>query len=243
VQKYLLNARRALEKEDWDEVEKYYNLVEQNEPSNIEAIFYSAYGKAKASLSVNEIYKRQAIFKALRNSISILDDNYSVENSAECNAVMERIVNDVINMFGSSFVYTEKTDGYGFKSDNKVETYTLFIGLGSELYATLNNIADKIPKSKKEDLLFARKLQLRMIDFMTTPASQLSNDSMIQNCGVASRVVAMIKELDPSFVGKDYEARKQSVEEQKKTNAGCTVFAVVFIFIIAIVIGVAIGLS
>ena len=30
VQKYLANARRAYEKEDWEEVEKYYNMVEQN---------------------------------------------------------------------------------------------------------------------------------------------------------------------------------------------------------------------
>ena len=27
VQKYLSNARRALDKEDWEEVEKYYNMV------------------------------------------------------------------------------------------------------------------------------------------------------------------------------------------------------------------------
>ena len=29
VEKYLANARRAKQKEDWEEVEKYYNLVEQ----------------------------------------------------------------------------------------------------------------------------------------------------------------------------------------------------------------------
>lgn len=33
VEKYLLNARRAKQKEDWDEVEKYYNMVEQNDPT------------------------------------------------------------------------------------------------------------------------------------------------------------------------------------------------------------------
>ena len=51
VKKCLENARRALEKTDWDEVEKYYNMVEQNDPRNIEAIFYSAYGKAMLSLT------------------------------------------------------------------------------------------------------------------------------------------------------------------------------------------------
>ena len=51
VEKYLANARRAKQKEDWDETEKYYNMVEQNDPTNIEAIFYSAYGKAMLSLT------------------------------------------------------------------------------------------------------------------------------------------------------------------------------------------------
>ena len=40
VNKYLTNARRALDKEDWEEVEKYYNMVEQNANDNIEAVFF-----------------------------------------------------------------------------------------------------------------------------------------------------------------------------------------------------------
>lgn len=39
VQNYLANARRAKEKTDWEDAEKYYNLVEQNDPENIEAVF------------------------------------------------------------------------------------------------------------------------------------------------------------------------------------------------------------
>lgn len=69
VEKYLANARRAKEKEDWEETEKYYNMVEQNDPDNIEAIFYSSYGKAKASLTDGDVYKRAAIFKVLKNGL------------------------------------------------------------------------------------------------------------------------------------------------------------------------------
>ena len=47
VMKSLQNARRAKKKEDWEETERYYNMVEQNDPNNIEAIFFSAYAKAK----------------------------------------------------------------------------------------------------------------------------------------------------------------------------------------------------
>lgn len=48
VKKYLDNAHRAMKKHDWAEAEKYYNLVESNEPDNWEAVFYSAYAKVMA---------------------------------------------------------------------------------------------------------------------------------------------------------------------------------------------------
>ena len=76
VQKYLANARRAKEKEDWEETEKYYNLVEQNDPHNIEAVFYSAYAKAIQSHIDPDAFKREQKCKILRNSISVLDDYY-----------------------------------------------------------------------------------------------------------------------------------------------------------------------
>ncbi len=45
VERSLENARRAKAKEDWEECEKYYNMVEQYEPTNIEAIFTPAMEK------------------------------------------------------------------------------------------------------------------------------------------------------------------------------------------------------
>lgn len=222
VQKYLANARRAMQKEDWEETEKYYNMVEQNDPTNIEAIFYSAYGKAKASLSVNEIYKREAIFKALRNSISLLDDNYDVNNSSVCNVSIDQIVTSIINMFGSSFVYTETRNGYGVTSDNRNQTYQMFIGLASEMHRTLVNIADKLTEEKKEEWLFIKKLDLKLVDFLTTPASHLSKDAIVQNCKIAAAIQNLIKKSEPSFVGKNYQ---EKIETAKK---GCYVATAVY---------------
>lgn len=45
VERFLQNAHRAIAKQDWEETEKYYNLVESNQPDNWEAVFYSAYAK------------------------------------------------------------------------------------------------------------------------------------------------------------------------------------------------------
>ena len=99
------------EKEDWEEVEKYYNMVEQNDPNNIEAIFYSAYGKAKTTLTGDDIYKRQAAFKVLTNCISIIDDKYQIKRREENKKAIISMADDLGSMICSNFVFTEWKNG------------------------------------------------------------------------------------------------------------------------------------
>ena len=149
VEKYLQNARRAKEKEDWEETEKYYNMVEANDPDNIEAIFYSAYGKAKASLTSDDIYKRQAIFNSLQKCISIVDDHYDPEKEAELKPVLEDISRDIINLSNSRFVNTYSSDEGGITPErrgNSDMTFSLFVSLNDEFTSTVLNIINKFPK-------------------------------------------------------------------------------------------------
>ena len=147
VEKFLQNARRAKEKEDWEETEKYYNLVEQNDPQNIEAIFYSSYGKAKSSLVDGDLYKRQAVFNTLKKCVSILDDNYNIEESDKNEKIIKQISDDILGLSYSTFVFTEWKDGYGnIKRTNKDDTFLLFAQLNAEFATTLDNI---ILKDKK----------------------------------------------------------------------------------------------
>ena len=139
VQKSLANARRAMQKEDWEEVEKYYNLVEQNDPKNIEAIFYSAYGKARLSMVDGDIYKRQQICDVFCNSISVIDDNYDVEKSEENQKIIQQMNLDLWKMYGTSFVYTTRTNSYG-TSDNRNKTYFLFAKMAFCFIDSLQNI-------------------------------------------------------------------------------------------------------
>lgn len=142
VQKYLANARRAREKEDWEETEKYYNMVEQNAPDNIEAIFYSSYGKAKATLVDGDIYKRQAAFKVLKNCISVIDEHYKIEEAEENRKAIEDMAKDLVRMFLSNFVFTEWKNGYGVVTKtNKNETYELFAQLLMQFRESILNIA------------------------------------------------------------------------------------------------------
>lgn len=141
VQKYLANARRAKEKEDWEETEKYYNMVEQNDPDNIEAIFYSSYGKAKTSLTDNDVYKRAAVFKVLKNCISVVDDHYKPERREENKQAIISMGVDLGKMVCSSFVFTEWKNGYGVVTrTNKNETILMFSDLLDAFKETMDNI-------------------------------------------------------------------------------------------------------
>ena len=104
VEKYLRNAHRALEKEDWEEVEKYYNLVEQNETDNMEAVFFSSYGKAMLSLMDSDYFKREQKFKVLNHSISVISDYYETTKEDK-EAILRLISTYVRKMAGYNFVY------------------------------------------------------------------------------------------------------------------------------------------
>ena len=105
----MTNARRAKQKEDWEETEKYYNMVEQNDPTNIEAIFYSAYGKAMLSLTDADKYKREQKFNVFIKSISTIDENYDETQSDNLESIIQQMSIDLIKMTQSSFVYNKVT--------------------------------------------------------------------------------------------------------------------------------------
>lgn len=110
VEKYLANARRALEKEDWEDVEKYYNMVEQNAPHNMEAVFFSSYGKAMLSMTDSDYYKRQQKFTVLNKSISVIND-YFEETNEDKEVVLRRISSYIKKMYNVTYVYTENIFG------------------------------------------------------------------------------------------------------------------------------------
>ena len=141
VEKFLANARRAKQKEDWEEVEKYYNLVEQNDPTNIEAIFYSSYGKAKTTLVDDGLYKRRAAFRVLQNCVSIVDDNFNMEKEEEQKRIIIQISRDILGMSGSTFTYKIKEGGFSEKN----YTLELFANLNNEFCTTLEEIIKKYP--------------------------------------------------------------------------------------------------
>ena len=107
VQKYLQNARRALVKQDWEEVEKYYNMVEQNSPDNMEAVFFSSYGKAMLSMTDSDYFKREQKFEVLNRSISVISDYYDTTTENKEEAI--KLISEYIDkMYEVSYVYKKK---------------------------------------------------------------------------------------------------------------------------------------
>ena len=69
-------------------------MVEQNSPSNMEAVFFSSFGKAMLSLTDSEYYKRQQKFDVLNKSISVINDYY--EETTEDKEKVLRQISDAI---------------------------------------------------------------------------------------------------------------------------------------------------
>lgn len=150
VERSLENAHRAKAKEDWEECEKYYNMVEQYEPTNIEAIFYSSYGKARMALVDSDRFKREQKIKVLKNSISVIDDNYdnSPDKYEENKVLIQNINADLLSMMNSSFVMNTVNNG-NYTSNDSSYTFDMFIELSLGMIESIEHIIGVITDKKK----------------------------------------------------------------------------------------------
>ena len=198
VEKYLANARRAKQKEDWEETEKYYNMVEQNDPTNIEAIFYSSYGKAKRALVESDIYKRQAAFKVLQNCVSIIDDNFNIEKEEEQKAIIIQIKSDVCSMACSSYVYNRTTTQYGTTTD-KSKTEALFISLIDELIETIDHIIPQYSSIGKEKAIYLYEAMVELHEFQIKNMGLTKKAKEIR-MELISKIYNRLKSENPSYI-------------------------------------------
>ena len=150
VERSLENARRAKAKEDWEECEKYYNMVEQYEPTNIEAIFYSSYGKARMALVDSDRFKREQKIKVLKNSISVIDDNYdnSPDKYEENKVLIQNINADLLSIMNSSFVMNTVNNG-NYTSNDSSYTFDMFIELSLGMIESIEHIIGVITDKNK----------------------------------------------------------------------------------------------
>ena len=157
--KTLVNARRAKVKEDWAEAERLFHLAEQQDPSNIEAFFYAAYAKARASLTDSDLYKRQATFRVLENSIGLIPENFDMTEEPTQSALLRQISADILEFDNVSYVYNQTKNGFGVivKTDSS-ETVTLFNNVNAAMIKAMAAIYEKYTDKSKTIYLFECRL-------------------------------------------------------------------------------------
>ena len=198
VQKSLENARRAKAKEDWEECEKYYNLVEQNDPKNIEAIFYSSYGKAKMTMVEANRFKREQKINVLKKSISVIDDNYdpNPEKYEEQKILIEQISEDLLSLVYSKFVYNSNPND-PTKSD-AVYTYEMFVKLCLGWIDSLENIINAISEPQKTVYLW-KIIRKNYVYCCRWPYKFLSKDVYKSYIDKTKETDGIISKLDPNY--------------------------------------------
>lgn len=221
AENYLINARRAKEEEDWEEVEKYYNMIKQNNPTNLEAVFYSAYAKVASSLLEEDIYKREHICEVFCKSISIIASRYDIKNSNENKELIKQMHNDLFKLYGSNFVYTVKTDGYGNKTDNSNDTYYLFVKIAHTFIESLKNILEL------DDQLIYLKIIYEQYKYAAHNSS-LTLEARISNRDSALKIANIIKQIDSSFVVDYMESLDKEAKNKNNGRVAMIIIGIIF---------------
>ena len=165
--KTIVLARRAKMKEDWAETERLYHLAEQADPSDIEAFFYAAYAKARASLTDADLYKRQAVFNVLENCIGLIPENFDLAKEADQSSLLRQISADIIALDSVSYVYNQRKNGYGIiVSTDSAETVTLFNNVNAAMIKVLAAVYDKYPEEDKAKTIYLFECRLAHFDHL-----------------------------------------------------------------------------
>lgn len=229
VERSLENARRAKAKEDWEECEKYYNMVEQYEPTNIEAIFYSSYGKARMALVDSDRFKREQKIKVLKNSISVIDDNYdnSPDKYEENKVLIQNINADLLSMMNSSFVMNTVNNG-NYTSNDSSYTFDMFIELSLGMIESIEHIIGVITDKKKTIYLWQILRQQYSYIYSIYRRASYKYRQRSQWLDAIANIDNQLYRLDPYYHAPSLKSNNNS--------AKTTILSIAFIIVFTIVI-------
>ena len=229
VERSLENARRAKAKEDWEECEKYYNMVEQYEPTNIEAIFYSSYGKARMALVDSDRFKREQKIKVLKNSISVIDDNYdnSPDKYEENKVLIQNINADLLSIMNSSFVMNTVNNG-NYTSNDSSYTFDMFIELSLGMIESIEHIIGVITDKKKTIYLWQILRQQYSYIYSIYRRSSYKYRQRSRWLDAIANIDNQLYRLDPYYHAPSLKSNNNS--------AKTTILSIAFIIVFTIVI-------
>lgn len=92
VKNGIQNGRRAWESRDWPEAERYYNLAEQYDPQNSEAVFFSAFARFRKVYDALDWGACAQELEVLTKTAAVLAQNRDVD-------VAERVADSLLALF------------------------------------------------------------------------------------------------------------------------------------------------
>ena len=146
VDTYLKNAHRALEIGDYAEAEKYFNKAEELNPDCLEAVFYSSYSKAKASLFKSPITIRQNEFEIFKKTLLMIEKKYDDSKADYFEDLFRKIAKTLRGLLVSDYTYGTYYD-YQKKCnvDNKHVTLTTLISVYDTVVKIFERLCKKYP--------------------------------------------------------------------------------------------------
>ncbi len=95
-------------------------------------------------------FKREQKIKVLKNSISVIDDNYdnSPDKYEENKVLIQNINADLLSMMNSSFVMNTVNNG-NYTSNDSSYTFDMFIELSLGMIESIEHIIGVITDKKK----------------------------------------------------------------------------------------------
>jgi len=224
LEKHLQNARRAKTKEDWEEVEKYYNRAEECDPTCIEAVFYSAFAKAKLTLTSSDNYKRISSFNTLSKSVSLIDDYFNIEKKDSEAQIVNQVCKDVLELVNSDFTYNVSGQGI-FATTDQQQTKAAFKLLLKSVLESIENIVKKYGENNSEAKYLYEWIVIyciRLLKYNNYTNEKEEYDNKIK------KAVYKIKTFDPYYVMPKYSTNP--------TPIALSIFMLFIVFLVPVIL-------
>lgn len=230
IEKHITNARRAKEIQDWSEAARYYSMVEENNPTNIEAIFYTSYSRARHALIESDFYNREAAFNVLENKISLIAEYINLQDVEQNEILISTMSNDIFSLVSSNYVYNRTVDEFGivFSSDESL-TPPLFDNVGFAFAFMASAIANNFPEELKTHKKFYLELAIKHAEYILKYGKFKSDGSVEELIYTYHK---MINEVDPSHTipSKPTPIKQDPIHQndQGEKSGGCYIATAVY---------------
>ncbi|MDR2593350.1 MAG: fibrobacter succinogenes major paralogous domain-containing protein [Fibromonadaceae bacterium] len=223
----LINARRAMESNDWQQAEKYYDIALMEDAENWEAYFYSIFSKAMQKnildstiLVANSI---ETVFKEIKK----------LEDTTQQNDAIERIKTSLLFLAqcGCNIV----TDNYNSESTFRQEYLKSKGNINTDYANIILPLANLLLSSGNELVLqfgeneFTTSINIQYHEAGLEIVKYLHNLTNSKSTDVLQHYSDELKDISPSHREKCLQEETQAQIDAYKSKKGCIGCLVVFI--------------